>query len=483
MKKALPENWELVKLEDYLDIKGGSQPPKSEFKYKPDDGYIRLLQIRDFGNKPVPTYVKKDDVTKFCEKEDILIARYGASLGRIVTGMEGAYNVALAKVIVENDEFSKRYLFYLLQTQIFQTPLTMISRSAQNGFAKHEISKIELPKPPLPTQHRIVEKIEELFSELDNGVENLKRAQLQLKTYRQAVLKDAFEGELTKEWRALRQAQDAEDLPTPEELLQQIKAERKAHRERELAEWEKEVNQWERDGEPGRKPRKPRKVKEVEPISENRLNELTELPNKWLWVKLGQVIDQPKYGTSEKCDYDFDGYGVLRIPNIGKGIIDSEDMKYAPLEEDEASKYALQEGDILTIRSNGSIDLVGKCALIREPDTKFLHAGYLIRLRPYKGVAVSRYMLNVLSSVSLRNQIESKAKSTSGVNNINSGELQDLIIPICGVKEQRKIVNEIESRLSVVDQLEQTIKENLQKAKALRQSILKKAFGGELVNE
>src|SRR3990172_5272768 len=99
-----PANWRIVKLGEIIDVQGGSQPPKSTFTYEPRSGYIRLLQIRDFGKKPEPTYVPKNKVTKFCSKDDIFVARYGASLGRIVTGMEGAYNVALAKIIFNKEE-------------------------------------------------------------------------------------------------------------------------------------------------------------------------------------------------------------------------------------------------------------------------------------------------------------------------------------------------------------------------------------------
>jgi type I restriction enzyme, S subunit len=195
--KDIPKHWEVKKLGDVLDIQGGSQPPKSTFIYEPKKGYVQLLQIRDFGKKGLPTYVPFNKVTKFCKKDDILIARYGASLGRIVTGLEGAYNVALAKVIDEKNIFQKRYIFYLLKTQIFQTPLMMLSRSAQNGFSKGEIAPIELPIPPLLEQQAIVAKIEELLSELENGKQQLLTAQQQLQVYRQSLLKWAFEGKLT----------------------------------------------------------------------------------------------------------------------------------------------------------------------------------------------------------------------------------------------------------------------------------------------
>lgn len=159
----LPENWCLEKLGDVMEVQGGSQPPKSNFVYGPKEGYVQLLQIRDFGDKPVPTYVPENKVTKFCNEDDVLIARYGASLGRIVTGHKGAYNVALAKTIFDEELFYKRYVFYLLQTSVLQVPLKMISRSAQNGFAKHEIAHIELPIPPLKEQIGLWPRLKSCF--------------------------------------------------------------------------------------------------------------------------------------------------------------------------------------------------------------------------------------------------------------------------------------------------------------------------------
>ncbi len=212
-KNTLPEGWEVKKLGEVLDIKGGSQPPKSNFLYEPKEGFVQLLQIRDFGEKGVPTFVPVKSVSKFCKKDDILIARYGASLGRIVTGLEGAYNVALAKVIDEKEVFEKRFIFYLLKTPIFQGPLKLLSRSAQNGFSKGEIAHIELPIPSLSEQQEIVAKIEELLSELDQGKQQLETARLQLKVYRQAVLKWAFEGKLTN---AIQNQQKTQDGELPE---------------------------------------------------------------------------------------------------------------------------------------------------------------------------------------------------------------------------------------------------------------------------
>ena len=212
------------------------------------------------------------------------------------------------------------------------------------------------------------------------------------------------------------------------------------------------------------------------------LSNLPELPKGWVWASLGWLIDEPKYGTSNKCDYETKGIGVLRIPNIANGFLDASDLKFASFEERERQTYRLKEGDILTIRSNGSVSLVGKCALVTKADEKYLYAGYLIRIRPLRVAVHSKYLMICFSSLLLRKQIESKAKSTSGVNNINSGELQSLIVPICARDEQAEIVRLVDENFSLIDYLETSVETNLKRAERLRQSILKKAFSGSLEN-
>ena len=161
----IPENWGWVRHNDLFEISGGSQPPKSKFISEARDGYIRLYQIRDYGNNPVPVYIPISAASKISHKGDILLARYGASLGKVFWAEDGAYNVAMARVIPQykTELISKKFLFLFYQSSLYQSVIHANSRSAQAGFNKEDLSSLLFPLPPLSEQHRIVQRIEELL--------------------------------------------------------------------------------------------------------------------------------------------------------------------------------------------------------------------------------------------------------------------------------------------------------------------------------
>ena len=159
-----------VKLCDICDFQGGSQPPKSQWITLQQDGYIRMLQIRDFTQpgKVKEEYVKLTNTTKCCLKDDILIARYGASLGKILTGLSGAYNVAMTKAVPNEAVISKKFLYYFLCSDTFQNCILNVGvRAAQAGFNKEDLSNIEIYCPDLSIQNKIC-KILELVDVLIN---------------------------------------------------------------------------------------------------------------------------------------------------------------------------------------------------------------------------------------------------------------------------------------------------------------------------
>ena len=162
----IPSTWCWVRHNQLFEISGGSQPPKSQFVDNPKSGYIRLYQIRDYGPNPMPVYIPKEKANKITKEGDIILARYGGSLGKVFWAKDGAYNVAMAKVIplFESEFVNKQYLFLFYQSSIYQYLVKDHSRSAQAGFNKDDLTDLFFPLPPLEEQSRIVEKYKSVTS-------------------------------------------------------------------------------------------------------------------------------------------------------------------------------------------------------------------------------------------------------------------------------------------------------------------------------
>ena len=471
-EQQLPEGWKIERLGDVIDIQGGSQPPKSEFIYEPMEGYIQLLQIRDFGENGIPTFVPQNRVTKFCDKDDILIARYGASLGRIVTGLAGAYNVALAKTIFDKNLLIKRFVYYLLQTQIFQAPLKMISRSAQNGFAKHEIAHIEIPIPPLETQQAIVNKIESLFDEIDEGIGRLKTAAQQIQQYRQSLLKNAFNGELTKEWRS----KHTDTLPSENELLAQIQTTREQHHAQQLADWQTAVSQWEQNGKEWKKPSKPKAPTQAVKFEDN----FADLPSGWGAIKINQVAEIFTGATPLKSNANY--YENGSIPWVTSGslnneFVDSADSFVTDLALKETNLKLLPKHTLL-VAMYGEGKTRGKCSeLLIEATTNQAIAGIVLNEK----YPISRKFLKFYM---FKNYADIRRQSSGGVQpNLNLSLVGNIIFPLPCLAEQTQIVAILESKLTACDQLAAELAKQLKQAELLKQAVLKAAFSGNLLDK
>ena len=371
------------------------------------DGYISDENPCFYPNSSI------DDIEKYVLKENDLLISLTGNVGRVALlnkeYLPAALNQRVACLRIKDSYVDKKYLFYYLNQRKFIDDCIKASKGvAQLNLSTKWLESYQLDIPPIKEQERIVAKIEELFSDLDNAVETLKATKAQLKLYKQAVLKSAFDGKLTN------------------------------------------------NGNP--------EIKE-----------------------LASFIEQPRYGTSKKCNYqdDIEAYTeVYRIPNIdaSTGTLDKSDLKYAQFNEDEIEKLSLKYGDILIVRSNGSPAIVGTAAMVREQDVSGLFAGYLIRIRVSDDEKLSpKYLLRYLSSYDARRYIENVSKSTSGVNNVNAQEIKKIKIPYFKKKIQDQIIYEIDSRLSAYENIEQTVNDALQQATAMRQSILKQAFEGRLL--
>ena len=169
MPFEIPNSWLWLSHNDILEISGGSQPAKSYFKETPENGYIRLYQIRDYGEHPVPVYIPIELASKTTQKGDILLARYGGSLGKVFIAEDGAYNVAMAKVILKFEHLlDKEFVYFYYLSKLYQDKLQTISRTAQAGFNSSDFEDMYFPLPPIEEQQRIVHRIKSLYLAIDN---------------------------------------------------------------------------------------------------------------------------------------------------------------------------------------------------------------------------------------------------------------------------------------------------------------------------
>jgi type I restriction enzyme S subunit len=433
---GLPENWAEVTLAEIGRWRGGGTPSKAKPEYwtrgtipwvSPKDMKVSKLESA----QDLITYAAvAGSATNLIEEGSVMLVTRSGILSHSLPVAINMVPVALnqdIKAVTPHPVTDAAFL--RLTFECFERDILNACR--KGGTTVHSIEfpalqAFRIPLPPLAEQKRIVAKIEELFSELDAGEESLRRARRQLGVYRQSLLKQAFEGKLTAQWRE----QNADDLECPNLVT----------------------------------------------VAASEL-----LPAEWRSIRLGGAIENPAYGTSKKCSYESRGIGVLRIPNVVNGMIDAADLKFSEFTEDEVAAYELKDGDLLMIRSNGSVSIVGRCALIEPKHTGFLYAGYLIRLRPIQSVIDPRFLRAQLASMKLRSQIEFSAKSTSGVNNINSKEIQCLVIALPSLPEQHEIVRLLDEQFEAIAQNEREIDAALKRSEALRQSILRKAFRGQLV--
>ena len=467
----LPGSWLTVKVSDVgTSITGNTPSTQHAENYGNLIPYIKPPQLIDRPIESSKEFLSEQGgkLARVLPRFSILVSCIG-NLGK--TGLNKipvAFNQQI-NAIVPFKGISSAYLFYQAQSHSFRSQLESKATATTISIVnKGNFETVELSLAPLNEQHRIVTKIEELFSELDKGIENLKTARAQLKVYRQALLKHAFEGKLTAQWRAENQGK----LETADALLKRIQQERAQRYQQQLADWEAA-------GKQGSKPKAP---KPLPPLTAEELVALPELPEGWGWTRLGhsnvEVSDGPFGSNLKSSDYVDSGVRVVRLENIGALKFIEEKESYVTEEKYELLKrHTVTSGDI--VFSSFIIENV-RVALVPPSITKAINKADCFCVR-FSGETLSNvYAVLFLSTRHVYKQLESLIHGV-GRPRINTTQLKDVVAPVCGAAEQQVIIAEIESRLSEVDQLDQTITTALQQAEALRQSILKKAFSGHLV--
>ena len=454
---ALPKTWVAVRLGDFVENEKGKKP-KNESKVQSSRHSLPYVDIQAFEDGIIGSWTDGTGC-RLCYESDFLMVWDGSRSGLVSKGMNGALGSTLVRInfpSMVND-----YAFYFLQSKYQQ-----INTRAKGTGTPHVdpdlLWNYEFPIPPKTEQRRIVAKIEELLSELDKGIDNLKTVRAQIKVYRQALLKHAFEGKLTSQWRE----ENKDKLETAEAMLTRIQIERAQRYQRQLAEWEA-------GGKQGSKPKPP---KALPSLTKEELAELPSLPDGWIWMKLGQLTWSVKDGPHFSPKYVEHGIPFISGGNIRPDGIDFDNVKHISkeLHADLCKRCMPETGDVLYTK--GGTTGIARVNTYNLDFNVWVHVAVLKLVNSIKPF----YLQHALNSSFCYLQAQ---KYTHGVGNQDLGltRMINIILAVCSINEQEKVIDVVDDRLSVIDQLEKTVDEALQTSEALRQSLLKKAFSGQLV--
>lgn len=477
-EQQLPEGWKKTTLGAEFEWSSGGTPKSGVPAYY-ENGSIHWLNISDlndglisYAEKKITELGLQESSAKIVPQGSVLIAIYG-SIGKLgINTIPLATNQAIC--------FTKKIPEYILNKFLFYYLLSIRNQliSMGKGGTQQNISQTVLKNVPFfyptskETQQAIVNKIESLFDEIDEGIGRLKTAAQQIQQYRQSLLKNAFNGELTKEWRS----KHADTLPSENELLAQIQTTREQHHAQQLADWQTAVSQWEQNGKEGKKPSKPKAPTQAVKFEDN----FADLPSGWGAIKINQVAEIFTGATPLKSNANY--YENGSIPWVTSGslnneFVDSADSFVTDLALKETNLKLLPKHTLL-VAMYGEGKTRGKCSeLLIEATTNQAIAGIVLNEK----YPISRKFLKFYM---FKNYADIRRQSSGGVQpNLNLSLVGNIIFPLPCLAEQTEIVAILESKLTACDQLAAELAKQLKQAELLKQAVLKAAFSGSLLDK
>lgn len=460
MSDRLPAGWLAICIEEIISEVNPGFPSGRHNQEGLGTPHLRPMNINARGeiDLTVLKYVEEDEHDKLA-KGDVLFNNTNspALLGKtafIDRDSNWAYSNHMTRLRFFESTVNGKWVAFALHKLFVEGFYQQHCRNHVNQASIGKtflLKEVRIPLPPLPEQQRIVAKIEELFTKLDAGVENLKKTKVLLKRYRQAVLKAAVEGRLTEAWREKHK----NELEPASVLLERILKERR--------------EKWTGRGK-YREPGKPDIAK------------LPQLPSEWAWTMLDRIAEI-KGGITKDQNRRYSAPArlipYLRVANVQRGYLDLTEVKEIMATEDEIQELALKLGDIL-FNEGGDRDKLGRGWVWNNEIPECIHQNHVFRARLFD-MAFNPKFISWYANTFGQQFFFDEGKHTTNLASISMTKLKGLPIPLPPLAEQQKIVEEVERRLSVVDELVKTIEENLRRAERLRQSILKKAFSGKLV--
>ncbi|NQT56514.1 MAG: restriction endonuclease subunit S [Desulfobacteraceae bacterium] len=462
MKAELPKSWKSLPLGDVCKTLKGKKPKNSGKISK--DRTIPYINIKAFETGIPAEYAAPGDYPE-CSKTDVLIVWDGARSGLTGRGVSGYIGSTLSKIW--SDIIDSGYLYYFLQSQY-----DYINTNTKGVGIPHVdpniLYSINFPVAPENEQNLIVAEIEKQFSRLDEAVDNLKRVKANLKRYKASVLKAAVEGKLTEEWREANP-----DVESADKLLERILVERrKKWEETELAKMKAR----------GKEPKDDKWKKKYKGPEKPKVENLPDIPATWLWARLDSVTEikggitkdsKRKIKNAKELPY-------LRVANVQRGYLDLDKIKYIKVPEDKLPELLLKNGDIL-FNEGGDRDKLGRGWVWEGQIQECTYQNHVFRARLFLNEVAGKFF-SWYGNTFGQQYFMAKGKQTTNLASINKTMLSAFPIPLPPVDEQVILINKIEERLSMINAVEKEVDINLMRADRLRQSILKKAFSGELIH-
>lgn len=385
------------------------------------------------------------------------------------------------------------FLLRLVQSQRFVDEMSALVQGALYPAVRpKDIAAFTFAFETPAQQTRIVAKLEELLSDLDAGVAELKAAQKKLKQYRQSLLKAAVEGALTAEWRG-----NNTPTETGAQLLERILTERRARWEaKQLAKFEM------KHGSAGfdciqpavaathALPERSRRVsalpkdwqkKYPEPVQPD-TTDLPQLPEGWVWASLDQATADRSIGLDRGQEQQSDSatFGYIKMNNVSMtGVVDITKLVRVDASEEEVERFSVSLGDVL-FNTRNSLELVGKTGLVRYLEGVTLYNNNLMRLR-FDGILFPAFACWQMCGPEFRSRMEQIKKATTSVAAVYAKDLFPLAIAVPPAVEQIEILRVLDLALSGLDAQEVVIQHSLKQSAAQRQNILRAAFSGQLV--
>ena len=451
--KERRNGWERVKVGRALRLINGRAFKPSEWK----TSGLPIIRIQNLNDPDALfNYYEGGLPEKFLVHEGELLFAWsgtpGTSFGaHIWRGGKAWLNQHIFKVLFDETEFDKRFLQLAINENLDEYIRAAHGAAGLAHITKGRFEESEIPKPDLDEQREIVAEIEKQFTRLEAGVAGLLRVQANLKRYRAAVLKAACEGKLVPTEAELSH-QEGRTYETGAQLLERILTERR--------------QKWNGKG------------KYKEPVKPDTAN-LPTLPDGWAWASLESITNALggyAFQSKKFCD---SGFQVLKMGNVRMGRIDlSQRLSFiAEVDQDVVDKYQLLDGDVvITLTGSRKKEDYGYVALVKDAASLLLNQR-IARLRSTGGI-LPAFLQLVMQSKDFRKRFFSYETGNVGQGNVGMTAITKESIPVAPIAEQKRIVAEVERRLSLVEGLEAVSTANLQRSTRLRQSILGRAFSG-----